>query len=499
MKTKKIIGRLLLSALVFLCLLSMFSSIWYVRKYGDTGFMSIISTFMSPWKGCANSLKESWMIYSLLPTILTTLLCCGVLFYWGKLSIRIKGKKLFPIRPGIGILLSLVISVVSLSVAMGLVHFPTYVYNNYFTHSSLYEDEYVAPDTVNIQFPEQKRNLIYIYLESMETSFFSEELGGGSKENLIPELYSLAESNINFSHNDGVGGWPRVMHATWTSAAMVSQTSGVPLSIDIAQIDLNDFQGYIPGATTLNDILHDAGYYQTLMVGSDASFGGRKEYFSQHGVDHVYDLYTAREDGLIPEDYMVWWGFEDNKLFDYAKQELTEISSREQPFAFTLLTVDTHHIDGYFCDLCGKEHSEQYENVLSCSSREVLNFVEWIKEQDFYENTTVIICGDHPSMDNQYFVRNVDDDHERHVYNCIINSPVDPLNSKNRIFTPMDMFPTTLAAMGCEIEGDRLGLGTNLFSQQPTLAERVGIDFLNQEIGKRSYYYNEQLIPEPEE
>ena len=489
MKKRIPIGRIILCIVSFLCNLAFFAAYWYIEKYGDTGFMSIISTFMSPWTGCANSLKESYLLHGLLPTVLATVVSCGLLFCpW-----KIKG---FSLKRGQATAASLLLSFLFLCGAARMVHFPSFLYNTFFTTSALYEDEYVDPSQVNIQFPEEKRNLVYIYLESMETSFFSKELGGGSKTNLIPELYDMAVENTNFSHNGGVGGWPRITHATWTSAAMVAQTAGVPLTVDISSIDLGNFQGYLPKATTLNDILHEAGYAQALMVGSDASFGGRKEYFSLHGVDAVYDLYTAREEGVIPEDYMVWWGFEDARLFDYAKEKITALSTGEQPFAFTMLTVDTHHIDGYNCPDCGDQHNEQYENVLSCSSRQVAAFVEWMQQQDFYENTTIVVCGDHPSMDNQYFVRNIDEDYERHVYNCFINSAVSPERTKNRSFTPMDMFPSTLAAMGCTIEGERLGLGTNLFSAQDTLAERMGLEILNKEISKNSKYYNENLIGE---
>ena len=496
MKIKKFIKKALLVVLAYFCIQALCAAAWYIRKYGDTGFMSIISTFMSPWKGCANTLKQSYRYYVSIPTYIITALFALILFYRGKLKLVIKEKQIYPFTDKWSTWICVIVSITCLTIAMCSVHFPTYLYDTFLTQSTLYEEEYVDPRDVTITFPEEKRNLVYIYLESMETSYLSKELGGGSTENLIPELYDLAMENINFSHSDGVGGWPRVTHATWTSAAMVSQTSGVPLTVDIKNIDLSNFRGYLPGAVNLQNILHDAGYYQTLMVGSDGSFGGRKEYFEDHGADHVYDLYTAREDGIIPEDYMVWWGFEDVKLFDYAKQELTKIAAGDQPFAFTLLTVDTHHVDGYFCELCGKDHSEQYSNVLSCSSRQVLSFVQWLQEQDFYENTTVIICGDHPSMDNQYFVRNISEDYERHVYNCIINSPIEANNTKNRVFTPMDMFPTTLAALGCEISGDRLGLGTNLFSETPTVAERIGIEKLNREISKYSEYYSEKLIGE---
>ena len=38
----------------------------------------------------------------------------------------------------------------------------------------------------------------------------------------------------------------------------------------------------------------------------------------------------------------------------------------------------------------------------------------------------------------------------------------------------MDLFPTTLSSMGVEIEGNKLGLGTDLFSNEETLMEKLG-------------------------
>ena len=51
-------------------------------------------------------------------------------------------------------------------------------------------------------------------------------------------------------------------------------------------------------------------------------------------------------------------------------------------------------------------------------------------------------------------------------YNTIINSKVEPKNYKNRTFTSLDMYPTILASLGVEIEGNQLGLGVNLFSNK---------------------------------
>ena len=278
---------------------------------------------------------------------------------------------------------------------------------------------------------------------------------------------------------------------------MVAQTAGIPLKTPTEDVNKYGAEGeaFLPGVTSLTNILRDSGYHQTLMVGSDANFGGRESYFLQHGMDQVLDIFTARKDGIIPSDYFVWWGMEDLHLFEYAKQELTEISRQDQPFAFTMLTVDTHHVGGYQCELCRESASgETYDQSISCSSRQVVEFVKWIQAQPFYENTTVIIVGDHESMDNGYIERNVEEDYTRRLYSCFINAPVSDTHTQNRNFGAIDLFPTTLAALGCTIEGERLGLGTNLFSGQKSLMEVYGFSKFNDLLAKASTYYEENFF-----
>ena len=66
----------------------------------------------------------------------------------------------------------------------------------------IYEQHYIEPSKVNLVFPEHKRNLIYIYLESMENTIASKEYGGQAEASIIPELESLAlnPDNISFSN-----------------------------------------------------------------------------------------------------------------------------------------------------------------------------------------------------------------------------------------------------------------------------------------------------------
>ena len=58
----------------------------------------------------------------------------------------------------------------------------------------------------------------------------------------------------------------------------------------------------------------------------------------------------------------------------------------------------------------------------------------------------------------------------------------------------MDMYPTTLAALGIKINGNKLGLGTNLFSGEKTLIETIGEDTLERELVKNSKYYNKYIL-----
>ena len=53
----------------------------------------------------------------------------------------------------------------------------------------------------------------------------------------------------------------------------------------------------------------------------------------------------------------------------------------------------------------------------------------------------------------------------------------------------MDFYPTILAALGYKIKDDKLGLGTNLFSDQSTLTEELDANLVDKEIKRKSDFY----------
>ncbi|HIV16717.1 MAG TPA: GBS Bsp-like repeat-containing protein [Candidatus Alectryocaccobium stercorigallinarum] len=482
-KGKKIAKNVLLvlaSILVFLAAYFPLTYRWAQTTWSDLTIQEILYHLMMPAEGTATGMVMQHITRCLVPAILITAAFVVVM-----IIIRNKPTAAFFVKGGAAAIAGIIIAntVAAFWKEMDVTEYMDSQSN----YSSFIDNNYVDPASVNLTFPEQKRNLIYIFLESMENTFADKGSGGAFDENVIPELTEISLENENFSggHTQLNGGV--VMNgATWTMGAMFAHTCGLPLSISIDGNAMSTQDEFFPGATAIGDILEEEGYSQSLLLGSDATFGGRRLYFESHGNYQMRDYYYYKDNGMLPSsDYKVWWGYEDMYLFENAKTELTELASKDEPFNLTMLTADTHFEDGYVCSLCQNDTDDQYSNVYRCSSRQVSEFLDWCSQQEWYDNTTIVLAGDHLTMDGN-FCDNVDEDYQRTVYTTIINGAAEPEEEIYREYTTMDLFPTTLAAMGVEIPGDRLALGTNLYSSTNTLLEIYGYEELNSNLQAKS-------------
>lgn len=389
---------------------------------------------------------------------------------------------------------ALVIIIISLSFSYKVLEIGDYV-TRLSSYSNFIADNYVRENNTALSFPEKKKNLIILYVESLENSMISKENGGGWDYSVIPELEDIAEKNINFSDSEYIGGALSIHGTGWTVAGLVAATSGLPLKIPIDGNEYTSSVNFMAGAYTLGDILQKEGYSQAFMAGSDFAFGGRENYYKKHGDFKIFDVNTAIAEGKIKEDERVWWGFDDSLLFAWAKEEIAFLAQSEQPFSFSLLTANTHFPDGYLEQSANNHFDTQYENVYAFSSKQIADFVDWFEQQDFYDSTALVILGDHLSMQgNGYFPSHVYEGYTRTIYNAFINPSKEPVQTKNRQFTQLDMFPTILSSIGVEISEDRLGLGTNLFSDKKTLVEELGYSYVNDELAKNSNYYNLHIL-----
>lgn len=489
-KKRYIIGTLL----IFISVLIVASIVWGNRTFSVKTLGQIIFHLKVPMSGTDTGIYFDWFLWCVPIAIVTTIIVD--VFFFNLYRLVYKKEKIaqkinHEIRQKFGLVGSFCLAA---SLIFTLINYDVYGYlTNVIQKTDLYEKYYVEPSGVDVQFPNGKRNLIHIYLESVESTYTSISSGGAYENGYMTELEKLANQNINFSHTNQLGGSVTIDGTQWTIAAMVAQSAGIPLMLPIEGNSYGRNSLFLPGCYTMGQLLQAQGYQQEFLSGSDADFAGTSNFYSQHGNFDIVDYKKIKKEGRIPKDYFEFWGFEDNKLFTFAKEDILKLSKNEEPFNMTMVTIDSHTPDGYLSKGCPSKFSNQYENVIACQSKQVFEFVEWAQEQEFYENTTIVITGDHNSMASKFF-EGLDTNYIRTPYNVIINSAVQPLQSKERVFATMDWYPTILAAMGATIEGDRLGLGTNLFSDKPTLIEEMGFDYLEIEVKKTSDFYNQEII-----
>ena len=506
---KQKINTILLILVLMVSSIMIMGTIYYAREYADQDFDQILYYLLNGVENTSPDVTKAIILANIIPVLILFIVLCVLLVGNIKktvyLNLKFREKKakiqIYPIKiiskhKG---LFTAMVFLIALGTTIKGFKVDAYIAYN-LQETKIYEEYYIDGKELNITFPEQKRNLIIISVESLETSLCSRENGGGWEYSIIPELEQLQLENINFSNTEKLGGARSLPGTAFTSGGLVAHTAGIPL---VTPATLNNDSGaysgtgrFLDNAYTLGDILEEQGYNLEIMMGSDGEYGGRAQYFITNGNYKIFDLNYAINTGKMTEAEKVWWGFEDDKLFAWAKEEITDLASKSEPFNIIIHTVDTHFVDGYLSQYAENKFATQYENVHAYASKIISEFVQWTQAQDFYENTTIVIVGDHLGMQSEFYKAHIEEDYERTVYNVIINSAIEGTNTTNRQFSTMDMFPTILASIGAEIEGERIGLGTNLFSGKETLTEELGYEYLDNELRKKSTFYNNALLGE---
>lgn len=351
--------------------------------------------------------------------------------------------------------------------------------------SELYRENYVHPDSVRIAAVGSTKNLIVVLLESMETNFAEH----------TPELNELTAKAINFAP-----GGESVAGTSWTIAAITGKLCGIPLNMPM---NIGEYHGklptYLPNAKCIMNVLADRGYSQIYIQGSSGDFTQKRDFWKAHGDVAVHDIEYYTKKGKIPEGYNVFWGFEDRKMYQFAKDEIDSLAKNGSPFAVYMLTVDTHQPNGYIDDSCAVKFQNiegAFPKALRCASNMIDSFILWASSQPWYDNTVISVMGDHsmqslskkanvPLADSLYWVN--------FMFNSSVKTPV-----KKRAYSSLDMFPTLLESIGFMIDGHAIGLGRSLFDDSPTLLEKYGRQALDSLLRVRSIQYDYFLMGEKE-
>ena len=295
--------------LVIIAAIIFASDIYISNNLNISSFEHCIYSLIKMEGSSSAPVLYAFIYISLVFIVLLFILILPVYDFGKKVCISIKDKviRLYPIS-NIK-MYGTILMVLSIFGLLYIVKFFPFVGSTIFSRTDLFDDYYVESSNVDITFPEKKRNLIYIFMESMEMTNVSIENGGVFEESIIPNLEKLAIDNINFSNDDDLGGAYQTFGVGWTVAAMIAHTSGTPLKMTFDDVNANSNR--FTNVTSIGDILASNGYNNYLLIGSDSNFGGRKSYISNHNY-MINDYHTAIEDGRLEEDYFEWWGNEDS-------------------------------------------------------------------------------------------------------------------------------------------------------------------------------------------
>lgn len=312
----------------------------------------------------------------------------------------------------------------------------------------LNENIIVQPD----QIIKPGKNLVMIYLESLEAIYLNEDLFEG----LTPNFTAWQESTLNFTD----------MHQTpgteFTMGGIASSQCGTPLLFEI-DVNSNDIMhnGLLNSMPCMSDILNTAGYRQVFLGGASTLFAGKGRFLR----DHQYDEVLGKEE-LIPllsePGFYEGWGLYDESLFEIATDKYLELADKGTPFNLTILTLDTHHPVGRPSPSCPQytKIDNSILHAVHCTDFLVKKFIETIKGHPAYQDTLVVFFSDHYAMRNdaqKYYAKGGG----RRLFFSVLNG--DKTGEIDSYGIHMDLAPTILSLLKIEHGAEFLS-GQNLLA-----------------------------------
>ncbi|WP_347290631.1 phosphatidylglycerol--membrane-oligosaccharide glycerophosphotransferase [Kluyvera georgiana] len=243
--------------------------------------------------------------------------------------------------------------------------------------------------------PNPKLNLVYIYGESLERTYFDND----AFPNLTPELGELKNQSLDFSHTMQLPG------TDYTIAGMVASQCGIPLFAPFEGNASASLSSFFPQNICLGDILKNSGYENYFVQGANLRFAGKDVFLKSHGFDNLYgaeELKTTVADPAYKND----WGYYDDTVLDEAWKKFETLSREGKRFSLFTLTVDTHHPDGFISRTCNRKKydingkANQSFSAVTCSQENIAEFINKIKASPWFKDTIIVVSSDHLAMKN---------------------------------------------------------------------------------------------------
>lgn len=312
---------------------------------------------------------------------------------------------------------------------------------------------YIPPISV-INNP--KYNLVYIYAESLERTYFDDTHFPG----LTADLGAIKHSGLDFSQTQQYAGMD------FTIAGIVASQCGLPLFTPSGFGNNTDVTSdFFSEKICLGDILKNSGYENYFYQGANIRFANKDQFFHAHGIDHAFGLEQSKyKDDLT---YQNEWGLYDNLVLQQVWDKFKTLSEAGKRFSIFTLTLDTHPPHGYIPDECkGSSYIMAGEAVpslgaVACSQREIAKLIDRIKRSPWAKNTIVVVSSDHLAMNNTSVAIDYLKKYERHGLFFILKDGLTAgINNQPR--STMDNGATVLELLG---GGNNLGLGRSTLSR----------------------------------
>lgn len=309
---------------------------------------------------------------------------------------------------------------------------------------------YKIPDISDLN--SSKKNVIFLYAESLERTYFDSEIF----PNLTPNLTQIIKENgTEFTNIVQTSG------SNYTIAGITSTQCGIPLFTTSGGNSMDGVDKFYPKAICLGDILKKENYYLSFMQGSSAKFSGIDKFYKTHSFDKVQGREELQKK-LPNKRYINGWGLYDDSMLDMVYDEFEKLSSKKEHFALFTHTLDTHHPKGHLSSSCSKDlyqdGSNEILNTVKCSDILISKFIKKVQSSKYNQNTIIVITSDHLAMRNTAIDQLGKAKQRRNLFVVL-----DPNNKEykavEKIGTPFDFSPSVLSFLDIKID---LGLGRDL-------------------------------------
>lgn len=294
----------------------------------------------------------------------------------------------------------------------------------------------------NAQSPAQGRNLILIFVESLETSVMNQKVAG---QEITPRLNQLAKDGMYFPN--------------YAAQIGPGTTADAEFSVLNSLYPLQDSAAFIEKAYSryhaLPQFLQEHGYATATLHGDVPSFWNRANVYPHLGYQHSW----SRDDFVIPRSV----AFRDLGDEDFFRQSVPKLQTLVSPFMASLITLSSHTPFILANDLQVLKFpphknsieffQQQYLQSVHYTDQSIGVFIDELKRAALYDNSLILIFGDHGSFANVHKLLN----EQTAVFPALQNSQV-PLillapntNLKGLNPTPashIDIYPTVAQLLG---------------------------------------------------